>query len=72
MMDQFLHLGENVDLRRQRLFGIDVVDLSGRKLLDDLLQNADALSHFLHSDKITVERVSHAAYRNLKVVIPVV
>ena len=72
MVNELLHFGEDVNFWRKRLLGIDIIDRPGRKLLDDLLKDAHALSHFLHADKIAIEGIAYRPYRNLEVVVLVV
>ena len=55
MVDEFLHLGEDLDLWWQGLFGIHIVDWPGGKFLGHLFQNLNALSHFLHPDEVAIE-----------------
>src|SRR5258708_37065058 len=72
MMDEFLHLHQDIWFVWRVVLWIGDVDRTGRKVLYRLTQNLDALAHFFDAHQITIVRVAHRPDRYIKVILFVV
>ena len=69
VVDEFLHAGKNLVLGRKHVFGVGYIDWAAREVGKNLADDADRLSHFLHTDKVAIVGVAVFSDGNIKVVI---
>src|SRR5438477_9461819 len=72
MVNEFLHFCQHPRLGRTHILPIVYVDRTVWQFLNDLTQNAHALTHFLDPDQVSVITIPGAANHHVEVVAVVI